>query len=326
MHTTFVPTSPGAFSLWPSFPLRRLQIRSIPRTSTCSRHQVLNLSIKPSDNHSTVTQSPSIHGRDFTEWGESQGIQTSSIVLTESYSPSHLSVSTRGLCATAPIQKGASLTTVPAKSALQVTSTADESIPEQFPIPKSEWRKLPWFARLALLLISARKNKNHPLHPWTKLLPSSVDLPYHWSDSEISQLQDQRIASLIKTQRHSYQNCFQKICNALPQKNSLSYKEFSWAVDCVRSRSFSGPLEAAPFRDRLRLIMFVAVNTFVWPSLHVLPWENAVNGMIAKFGNLLTYWFDVKTKLIFLFLHLLSMHYSEYLHRWTNGYILTFRI
>lgn len=184
----------------------------------------------------------------------------------------------RGLRATKPISKNETLVSVPSASALQVTTTADETIPASFPIPKETWRTLPWYARLALMVLHVKRDVNNALHIWTKFLPSLVDSPHHWSDDDLAQLQNDHIVSLIRDQRRSYSTAYNRICAAIPSAR-LSYDEFIWAVDCVRSRAFSGPLEPAPFRARLRLTIFIALNTLAWPILNVLPWQNSLNGM-----------------------------------------------
>lgn len=185
--------------------------------------------------------------------------------------------SVRGLSATKPISKNETLVSVPSASALQVTTTADESIPAQFSMPKETWRTFPWYARLALMILNVKRDKSHPLHDWVTLLPSYVDTPHHWSDADLAQLQNDHMVALIREQRRSYSNTYNKICIASPTSR-MSHDAFIWAVDCVRSRAFSGPLEPAPFRARLRLSLFITVNTFIWPLLNVLPWQNSLNG------------------------------------------------
>lgn len=220
---------------------------------------------------------------DFSKWASSANITMPSVVLTN-FKPSSKSQTigspSRGLLATAPIQKRSTLITVPSKSALQVTTAADETIPSIFSIPRSEWRRIPWYARLALLIINAQRDKNHPLHAWINRLPfTSVDVPHQWTDEEIARFQNERLRSLILEQRQAYSECYRRVSGLLPHDQSISKDEFISVINCVRSRAFSGPLETAPFRERLRLLIFIATNTFLWPLLNVLSWENSLNGM-----------------------------------------------
>lgn len=221
----------------------------------------------------------------FSQWAASLHIHMPSLVLS-----SFPSSPSRGLAATQPIKKSGTLVTVPSSAALQVTTAADERIPEQFPIPRSVWRSLPWYARLALSIVTASNTDSDLLHQWTNCLPSSIDTPHHWSTAELEQLQSPRMLTLVHDQRRAYTACYNRIFDAVPDTD-LSYDLFIWAVDCVRSRAFSGPQEAAPFRERLRLALFIASNTLVWPTLHVIPWENALNGGLTAMFSLIA--FDV---------------------------------
>lgn len=227
----------------------------------------------------TILSLTTVGGQSFTEWAQSIGIRMPSLTLTTFPANKLSRLSDRGLCATEPIKKRASLIVVPSEFALEVTTTADERAPRRFALSRATWRELPWFVRLALVLLSVRNDEQHPLHGWSKSLPTTVDVPHHWADADIAWLQSPRMSSQIDDQRRTYRNCFQRITNALPDVE-ISYDEFVWAIDCVRSRAFAGPLEPAPFRERLKLTLFVVGNTFLWPSLNILPWENAINGML----------------------------------------------
>lgn len=213
---------------------------------------------------------------------KSLNVHMPSLVLSSFPAPNAKNKSLRGLRATKPIQKNETLVSVPSSSVLQVTTTSDEAIPQAFPIPREIWRTLPWYARLALMILDAKRDQSHPLHAWASLLPASVDTPYHWTDAELDQIQSDRIVALVREQRRSYATIYNRICLHIPTAR-LPYESFKWAVDCVRSRAFSGPLETAPFRARLRLVLFIAGNTFLWPLFNVLPLQNSINGLFCLF-------------------------------------------
>lgn len=226
-----------------------------------------------------------------------------SLALT-TFSPSEASPQpTRGLAATAAIAQRETLAVVPLTAALQVTSTAAERPPRSLPISRAQWSSLPWYARLALLLVDARRDVYHALHAWAMRLPTSLNSPHHWGERELAELQSEAFVNAVAGQRRAYRECYDKVAaavvtgvdaaavasatsrttmmtmeNAKPRLN-VTFEQFVWAVDCVRSRAFAGPLEAAPFRERLQLTAFVAVNTLLWPALNFLEWENALNGM-----------------------------------------------
>lgn len=267
-------SQPAFVSLSTFCPVNSERFRSL---SSCSKDFTRTATCKAVQPKSTPPQNET--DSSFAQWVQSADIRMPNLSLATFTSSSKRQSSMRGLTVTQPIKKNDSLITVPSKSALQATTTANEKPLEQFPLSTSEWRKLPWYARLALNVLSAYQQKDHPLHTWATRLPSPIDIPHHWSESDLELLQSDRLISLISKQRQSYRKVFDRIITALPNTD-LSYDSFLWAVDCVRSRAFAGPLEPAPFKDRLRLTIFVTINTLLWPSVNALSWENAINGMV----------------------------------------------
>lgn len=273
------PVSPGhAFATFTPF-IRLNSSLTTPRRYTHPHVHTRNRTNITCTNSDKSSQTPTKPDTDFSKWATSAGIKMPHLLLTHFSSsvPGHAAM--RGLSAIKPIKKGTNLLSAPAQSVLQVTTMAEERAPKQFPIPKAKWRTLPWYVRLALGILNARLDKDHPLHDWTKRLPTSVDVPHHWSESDLRQLQNDSIRAKILKQRLQNRQYFQDILKTLP-KCALSFEDFQWAVDCVLSRAFSGPLGPPPFKERLRLLAFIIANAVLWPSVHVLPWENAVNGMI----------------------------------------------
>lgn len=101
---------------------------------------------------------------------------------------------------------------------------------------------------------------------------------------ELKELQSPHMTRAVHEQRKSYRKLYDKI-NSTPGNElarGMKYDDFVWAIECIRSRAFSGPLEVAPFKQRLRLFFFILTNTIAWPALHLLTWQNALNGSLKK--------------------------------------------
>lgn len=163
---------------------------------------------------------------------------------------------------------------------LQVTSLDRAAPPAGVSCSASKWRIIPWYARLALRLLAVRSDDQHVLHVWANSLPQSLDVPHRWSDRELDALQSPRLTALVREQARVYRQLYNDIVNDLPpEARRPPLGDFLWALDMVRSRSFAGPLEAAPFRERARLAAFIVANTLLWPAIHALPFQNALNGM-----------------------------------------------
>lgn len=53
--------------------------------------------------------------------------------------------------------------------------------------------------KLALLLLYHKRilRKSSPLEPWINTLPSVVDTPIRWTDSKLSELEDEEFVALV---------------------------------------------------------------------------------------------------------------------------------
>lgn len=184
----------------------------------------------------------------------------------------------RGVRATVPLSANAPLISVPASITLQVSSLDRSRSPFPEKIHPEAWKKLPWYARLALKL---HDKKNDPSwQEWISLLPDGFDTPFHWPEADLVQLQSPTMTNLIHLQRKSYRKLYIDLIsdtrNAITK--TMSYEDFVWAIDCVRSRSFSGELEPATFKERFRTVTFISLITIAWPSFHLLSWNQSING------------------------------------------------
>lgn len=223
----------------------------------------------------------SISDAKFSTWASENKVDMSSLILTKS-KKTHFSniTSNRGMTAKVPLKKGDMMISVPKNVSLQVSSLDTKKTPFPEKITQETWQTLPWFVRLAFRILDAKSDPESILHPWIARLPRSFDTPFHWSEAELAELQSPRMVNEVTEQKKKYRKYFDDIIrnpgNTLLR--NFTYSDFVWAVECVRSRAFSGPQEVAPFKERASLLLFVLANTLAWPALHILSFENAVNG------------------------------------------------
>lgn len=260
-----------AFSAAQPLPLRSLN------TACATFHcNLQNTPRKPEE------QATSSLETNFATWAQRNKVDLSAISLTSFHNQNtNSTVPNRGMIATAPLKKGDQLISIARGAALQVTSLDRRQTPLPSKISQSVWQSLPWYARLALLILNAKIDPHSKWKPWVRELPTSFDTPFHWTESQLSELQNLRMIKSVHDQRKQYRKLYNSI-NSNPANSlarNITYADFVWAVECVRSRAFSGPLEVAPFKERLRLFLFITANTFAWPALNILPWENALNGL-----------------------------------------------
>lgn len=245
-------------------------------SSSVLRCELQNTRIK-SDQQNPVPSSET----NFSTWAQRNNVDLSAISLTSFHTHNVNSTApNRGMVANSLLKKGDQLISVARNATLQVTSLDRRQTPLPSKISQSTWQSLPWYARLALIILDAKNDPHSKWKPWIETLPTSFETPFHWTESQLSELQSPRMVGLVRDQQKLYRKLYNSI-NSDPANNlarNITHADFVWAVESVRSRAFSGPLEIAPFKERMRLFLFVAVNTFVWPALQVLPWENALNG------------------------------------------------
>ncbi|KAI0566699.1 Rubisco LSMT substrate-binding protein [Gracilaria domingensis] len=269
-----------AFCPFPFPSSKRLRAYTTPKCALSSSENVKRSKADP-----TLTE--------FNSWAEENGVEMNSIKLTSLASDS-VAVLSRGMVATTPLKTGDLLVSLNRNRALQVTSLDGKRSPFPEKVSNETWRKLPWYVRLALRTLDCRTDNRNELHVWASLLPTSLELPLCWSDDELTELQNPRIIQAVREQRKEYKKWYDMLNSANNAvMRGVKYGDFLWAVNCVRSRAFQGPLELASFKERLRLIVFIASNVVIWPALNTLPLENALNGGLTALFALFLY--DVLT-------------------------------
>ncbi len=210
----------------------------------------------------------------FIAWASSKDLQLPNLQLAQFPGP------LRGMLVTKRVERGQALISAQPSFVLEVNSLRSRS-PFPDKVPDTAWNALAWYGRLALKLLLKRNEDEWK--PWISLLPKIIDTPLHWRNAELDELQSKRFKSDILKQRGAYREMFDKLATKTSFARSVRYEDFEWALDCVLSRAFEGPLEVAPFKERAKLFLFVLANTIGFPLLGIFDWNQAVNGKYLAF-------------------------------------------
>ena len=94
----------------------------------------------------------------------------------------------RGMAAQEQIEKEATICSVPRSSSIVLTPKMKNPCPEL--VNSDYWTSsgLPFYAKMALMLLHQCQTKGSKLHEYTRILPSSVELPVFWSDKQLQLL------------------------------------------------------------------------------------------------------------------------------------------
>jgi len=139
-------------------------------------------------------------------------------------------------------------------------------------ISRESWRKLPWYARLSLLLHFGDGDGPNRRR-WREALPSSaeVNAPLSWSDATLASAQYPPLERATAAQREEWN----ALRTALSPSAAISSADFELGMQLARSRAFSSPdvraLDVRPYA--LTALLVVA-----YVGLHLGPVENAANG------------------------------------------------
>ena len=221
------------------------------------------------------------------EWGVSVGVDAP-----------RLKASTfeglRGLGAARGVRKGEVALRVPASVALQVTNAKRDPGAGTSPLAPEflgvdAYAGLRWFGRLAAQLLAVKHGGAGARlgavdrGPWVAALPAAFDTPLHWSDADLAELQDARLEARVRAQRDEWRAMHAEAVARDPDGSfaRLPYAEFEWALECVRSRAFSGPYEGSSFAQRRGLLLWVAGLVAAYLGLGLGDPLNALNGAVA---------------------------------------------
>jgi histone-lysine N-methyltransferase SETD3 len=139
---------------------------------------------------------------------------------------------------------------------------------------------------MALLLLRERNlGAASTCAPYIASLPQrALATPHRWSDSQLTALRDAAFIARIKSQQKDIAAQWHTLCATAPSNciaASFTAADFSWAVDMVRSRTFSGPYEGSDWSDRVRLGVLLLALTAAYVLTGAGPLENGLSGLLA---------------------------------------------
>jgi hypothetical protein len=169
------------------------------------------------------------------------------------------------MAAASDVAAGAAAASVPHSAVIETTSLSS-SCPHAGVCPPKAWAALPWWGRLALLLLREdRLGAASAFAPYMAALPRRFDTPLHWSDAQLSRLRSPRLAARVAAQRAElaavHAAMTREAAAAEPAclaARDISLESFTWATEAVRSRTFAGPYEGSDAADRKLLAAFIA--------------------------------------------------------------------
>jgi len=193
----------------------------------------------------------------------------------------------RGIIATEPSSENDALVTVTANVALEVTNNRP---PTPFPdlCPQNLWEESLWDQRLAFkLLYEQCQGSQSAKKAWLQQLPKSFSTPLHWSNTIFLLTQYPTIESKVKGQKEEWLAFYNKWKGSLPNTseskkyNSITYDDFTYALEVINSRAFSGPYEGSDAGQRQGLFLFTGLLTLLWPILGFGTTEQSLSAAVA---------------------------------------------
>lgn len=210
--------------------------------------------------------------QEFQAWWQSADIKADALVPAEF-------ADLRGMAATTAINTGDSIVTLPRTAALLVTPKMKCPFPES--IDQAYWAKSQWFEKMALMLLHERqKGKSSVVSGYIEQLPSEFDTLLHWSSEELQLLMYPPLIQQVQQQKQSWHNHYKNV-QAASTDNPMGEDDLVWALECVRSRAFSGPYSGPPVKDRAKLVLPFVLAALAYTQVAHLPLEQILNGAIA---------------------------------------------
>lgn len=208
--------------------------------------------------------------KQFTIWAMAAGVQ-----LLERLAIGKIS-GERGVVAEANVPRGARVLTVPCKLSLQVTTA--EAAPTW--CDQEAWQAAKWDARLAMKLLHEADSGESALQPWFDQLPTSFGTPISWGAEEAASafeaLRYPALGRAVAAQRDEWEAA------RVRAPGRPSPERWSWAMNVVRSRAFSGPYTGGTFKGAL-VQLFAAATLALGFALATGNEDLPFNGLCAAF-------------------------------------------
>eukprot|EP00878_Enallax_costatus_P019938 GHUV01021053.1.p1 GENE.GHUV01021053.1~~GHUV01021053.1.p1 ORF type:complete len:380 (+),score=103.11 GHUV01021053.1:21-1160(+) len=148
----------------------------------------------------------------------------------------------RGLVATYDINSKECICSVPAKAAIRSHPGSKTALD----LPPITWQQLPWFARIALLILDeVKQGSTSKFADYVRVLPQQIDVPVLWSAEELLQLHCKYFIKQVQQQQEEWAQLARQLHPHLSAAG-ISTDQFFWALSLARSRAFAAPYTPAP--------------------------------------------------------------------------------
>jgi len=182
----------------------------------------------------------------------------------------------RGMVAVEDIEGDEELLVVPSSAVFQTTTGG----PAPSGFDQGSWSRLDWWAQLALLLLrEARLAEQSAFATWISSLPRNVGSLLTWTEAELAALEYPALLERVARQREELEEVFERASACAPFV--VSKEDFLWAVQVVRSRSFSGPYEGRGAGDRLLQVALIAILLTGGIASGLVSVEDGLGGAFA---------------------------------------------
>ena len=188
----------------------------------------------------------------------------------------------RGMVALDDVNDGEMFVVLPRSASLVVDPL--EKCPCSDFVEPEYYKKCPWFVKMAVLLLSERqKGSSSRVSGYIKQLPDSIDTPVRWEDKELEQLQSASLKASVMKQKKEWKGLYDDFKSHSKGLGGAkeTYDDFLWALENVRSRSFSGPYAGSPLKERVTLAGLLAVAGLGYAAVAHIPLESVLNAGIS---------------------------------------------
>ena len=156
---------------------------------------------------------------------------------------------------------------------------------EKCPIPDfvdgAYYKSCAWYVKMGLLMLAERRRgKSSRVSGYIDQLPESMDTPVRWSTGELEELQSEKLKDAVGRQQAEWKRLYGEL-QSKGNCSGVSYDDFVWALENVRSRSFSGPYAGTPIKDRLTMGGLLAAVGLTYAFVAKIPTESILNAGIS---------------------------------------------
>ena len=231
-----------------------------------------------------TSASPSPDAASYQSWAKSANISFDKV--TQAVFRNEMGEETmRGMMALDTIVPGEFFVTLPRTSALVVDPL--EKCPILDFVDGSYYKSCAWYVKMGLLLLAARQEEGGSrVSGYIEQLPESIDTPVRWGDVDLAELQSATLEAAVGRQRAEWKRLFEEFQSKGRTKvgsssATVTYDDFVWALENVRSRSFSGPYAGTPIKDRLMMGGVLAAAGLAYAFIAKIPTESVLNAGIS---------------------------------------------